>query len=82
MYESPIDVEFLQYTGAMVATMSGAPELARANEVGLPVMAVAVVTNPCTGIDASVPSHDLVLEASERAALGLGRVIRQFIQQL
>jgi purine nucleoside phosphorylase len=77
-----MDVEFLQYTGAAVATMSGAPEVTRANEIGLAAMAVAVVTNPCTGINASVPSHGVVLEASERAAVGLGRVIGQFVQHL
>jgi purine-nucleoside phosphorylase len=81
-YESPMDVEFLQYTGAIVATMSGAPEVTRANQIGLPAMAVAVVTNPCTGIDASVPSHAEVLEASAKAAVGLGRVIRQFVSEL
>jgi purine nucleoside phosphorylase len=77
-----MDVEFLQYTGAIVATMSGAPEVTRANEIGLPAVAVAVVTNPCTGIDASIPAHTEVLAASGRAAGGLGRVISQFIGKL
>lgn len=82
LYESVADVEFLQFAGATVATMSGAPEVTHANQIGLPVMAVAVVTNPCTGIDASVPAHTEVLEASARAAVGLGRVIRQFVSEL
>jgi purine-nucleoside phosphorylase len=82
LYESIADVEFLQYAGAQVATMSGAPEVTRANQVGLPVVAVAVVTNPCTGIDASIPRHEEVLEASAEAARGLGRVIGQFIGKL
>lgn len=82
LYESVADVAFLQYAGATVATMSGPPETTRANQIGLPVMAVAVVTNPCTGIDASVPSHEDVLKASAGAADGLARVIRQFIQTL
>ena len=77
-----MDVEFLQYTDGIVATMSGAPEVTHANAIGLPALAVAVVTNPCTGIDASIPSHTAVLEASAGASAGLGRVIRQFIQGL
>lgn len=81
-YESPIDVEFQQFTGAMVATMSGAPEVTRANQIGLPAVAVAVVTNPCTGIDGSIPSHTEVLAASAGVASGLGRVIRQFVSTL
>jgi len=82
LYESIADVHFLQFAGATVATMSGAPEVTRANQIGIAAMSVAVVTNPCTGIDASVPSHAEVLEASAGAAVGLGRVIRQFIEKL
>ena len=37
-----MDVEFLQYTDAIVATMSGAPEVTHANAIGLPAAAVAV----------------------------------------
>lgn len=81
-YESPMDVEFLQYLDGMVATMSGAPEVTHANAVGLPAAAVAVVTNPCTGIDASVPVHTEVLAASGRATQGLARVLRQFVVSL
>ena len=82
LYETVADVHFLQYADADVATMSGAPEVTRANALGLPVVAVAVVTNPCTGINASVPSHEEVLEAGRRAAIGLSAAIRQFIQAL
>jgi purine nucleoside phosphorylase len=81
-YESPMDVEFLQYTDGIVATMSGAPEVTHANAIGLPAAAVAVVTNPCTGINASVPVHTEVLAASGRATHGLARVLRQFIESL
>lgn len=81
-YESPMDVEFLQYTDGIVATMSGAPEVTHANAIGLPAAAVAVVTNPCTGIDASIPAHTEVLAASGRATRGLARVLRQFIVSL
>ncbi|HET6349778.1 MAG TPA: hypothetical protein VFH88_11910 [Candidatus Krumholzibacteria bacterium] len=79
LYETRADVELLQYADADVATMSGAPEVTRANAIGLPAVSVAVVTNPCTGINASVPSHSEVLEASGRAARGLARVVEQFI---
>ncbi len=82
LYETAADVELLQYAGADVATMSGAPEVTWANRRNLPVVAVAVVTNPCTGIDASIPAHDEVLRASARAALGLSGVIMQFIVKL
>lgn len=82
LYETVADVGMLQFAGADVATMSGAPEVTRANEIGLPAVAVAVVTNPCTGIHAAVPTHEEVLEASARAAQGLAHVIMQFIGML
>jgi purine nucleoside phosphorylase len=82
LYETVADVGMQQFLGAHVATMSGAPEVTRANEIGLPAAAVAVVTNPCTGIDASVPDHLKVLAASAEAARGLQRVISQFIEKL
>jgi purine-nucleoside phosphorylase len=82
LYETPAEVEFQQYAGADVAAMSGAPEVAHANRLGVPVVAVTVVTNPCTGIDCAVPSHGEVLAASARAALDLGRVVKQFIVKL
>lgn len=82
LYETVADVGLQQFMGAHVATMSGAPEVTRANEIGLPAAAVAVVTNPCTGIDASVPDHLKVLAASAEAARGLQHVISQFIEKL
>ena len=82
LYETVADVGLQQFMGAHVATMSGAPEVTRANEIGLPAAAVAVVTNPCTGIDASVPDHLKVLAASAEAARGLQQVISQFIEKL
>jgi purine-nucleoside phosphorylase len=82
LYETLADVELQQFMGAHVATMSGAPEVTRANEIGLPAVAVAVVTNPCTGIEGSIPDHLQVLAASAEAARGLQRVISQFIEKL
>ena len=79
LYETPAEVEYQQCAGADVAAMSGAPEVTCANRLGLPVVAVAVVTNPCTGIDSAVPTHPEVLEASARAARDLALVVRQFI---
>lgn len=79
LYETPADVAFQQFAGADVAAMSGAPEVEWANRIGLPVVSVTVVTNPCTGIDGAVPAHGEVLEASARAARGLAVVIRNYI---
>lgn len=82
LYETQADVSRLQYADGDVATMSGAPEVTRANQLGLPAVALAVVTNPCTGINAAIPSHQEVLEAGARASRGLADAICQFIVKL
>lgn len=78
-YETVAEVGSLQVAGGDVATMSAAPEVAAANRLGLPVAVLAVVTNPCTGVEASAPSHREVLEAGARASHALAGLIRQFI---
>ncbi|HEX6791904.1 MAG TPA: hypothetical protein VF247_11390 [Candidatus Krumholzibacteria bacterium] len=82
LYETLAEVAFQQSAGADVAAMSGAPEVAVANRLGLPVVSVTVVTNPCTGIDCAVPAHDEVLQASARAAGDLVLVVKKFIVKL
>jgi purine-nucleoside phosphorylase len=82
LYETRAEVGLQQWAGADVAAMSGAPEVACANRLGLRVVSVTVVTNPCTGIDCAVPSHQEVLEASARASTDLARVVKQFIVKL
>jgi len=77
-YETQAEVRVLQDWGD-VATMSAAPELAAASRLGLRAAALALVTNPCTGIASSRPNHQEVLEAGRRSAGGLAGVIRQLI---
>lgn len=77
-YETPAEVRVFQDWGD-VATMSAAPELAAASRLGLRAAAIALVTNPCTGVAASRPNHTEVLEAGRRMVGGLGEVIRQLI---
>jgi purine-nucleoside phosphorylase len=77
-YETESEVRVFQQWGD-VATMSAAPELAAASRLGVRAAAVALVTNPCTGIAASRPNHHEVLEAGARAAAGLVAVVKQLI---
>jgi purine-nucleoside phosphorylase len=77
-YETESEVRALQRWGD-VATMSAAPELAAAGRLGVRAAAVALVTNPCTGVAAARPNHSEVLAAGARAAGGLGAVIAQLV---
>lgn len=81
-YETAAEVTALQFAGADVATMSGAPEVAAARARGMRVAAVALVTNPCTGIAAAVPNHQEVLRVGRETCAGLARLIEQLIVEL
>lgn len=78
-YETVAEVSALQIAGADVAAMSAAPELSRAGRIGLPAAAVAVVTNPCTGLGDTAPSHREVLAVGRRAVRSLGDLVTAFI---
>jgi purine-nucleoside phosphorylase len=76
-YETSAEVLAFQGWGGDVATMSGAPELAAASRLAIRAAAIALVTNPCTGIAAAKPNHKEVLAAGERASGRLAAIIRQ-----
>lgn len=81
-YETAAEVEALQFAGGDVATMSGAPEIAAAAAHGIRAAAVALVTNPCTGIALAAPSHADVLRVGRAASRGLARLVMQLIIEL
>jgi purine nucleoside phosphorylase len=58
---------------------SGAPEIAAATLAGLPAASLVVVTNPCTGIAAAVPSHPDVLRVGREASRRVAALISQLI---
>ena len=78
-YETPAEVTFLQQVGADLASMSAAPEILFANERGIRVAALGVLTNPATGIGGTRPNHDEVLaqalEASDRLAAFVAQLV-------
>jgi purine nucleoside phosphorylase len=81
-YETVAEVASLQLAGGDVATMSGAPEIAAANAAGLRTAALVLVTNPCTGVAAAVPSHPEVLRVGRDASGKLARLITQLVTEL
>jgi inosine/guanosine/xanthosine phosphorylase family protein len=79
-YETPAEVEMAQRTGALVVTMSAAPEILFANECGMRVAALAAVTNHATGIGRAVPDHAEVLSHAWRMSQQFALVVRQLIE--
>ena len=77
-YETPAEVRALQDYGD-AATMSGVPELAAATRHGVRMAAIALITNPCTGVSNSRPNHLEVLEAGRKAAVGVAGIVAQLV---
>ena len=74
-YETPAEVRMLRTLGADVAGMSTVPEVIAAAAVGLPVAAIAIVSNRAAGLSGSVLDHDDVQETAGRAADCLTRLL-------
>ncbi len=81
-YETRAEVGALQVAEGDAATMSAAPEIAAASAAGLRVAAIALITNPCTGIASAAPNHDEVLRTGERASGKLADIIGQLIVEM
>lgn len=74
-YETPAEIRAAGVCGADLVGMSTVPEVLAAVEAGLPVAALAVVSNLAAGLSATPLSHE---EVSETAALVGDRVARLF----
>jgi inosine/guanosine/xanthosine phosphorylase family protein len=74
-YETPADIRALRTLGADVVGMSVVPEVIAARQAGLPVAALAVVTNRAAGLGGSPPDHEEVVTAGRTEAGRLGAII-------
>lgn len=78
-YETPAEVAMLARLGADVVGMSTVPEVIAARALGLRVLGMSLVTNAAAGVGLS---HTEVLEAGDRAAAQLQRLVSEFISRL
>ncbi|MCA9569447.1 MAG: purine-nucleoside phosphorylase [Myxococcales bacterium] len=67
-YETPAEVRMLRTLGADVVGMSTVPEVLAANELGLPVAAIAVVSNRAAGLGDGALHHEEVTVAANLVA--------------
>jgi purine-nucleoside phosphorylase len=74
-YETPAEIRMLRTMGADVVGMSTVPEVLAAAQVGMPVAAIAVVSNRAAGLTASPLTHDEVTDIAGRSAAGLLRIL-------
>jgi len=78
VYETHSEVSYLQRVGADVASMSAAPEVAAANDLGIGVASIALVTNWATGVSGTRLNHADVLAEAGRSAAAFTRLLSAF----
>ncbi len=81
MYESPVEIRMIQQMGAALVTMSGAPEIALASELGIRAVMIGLVTNWASGISGVRLHHKDVLGKAEAAVSELRQLVEKFVAQ-
>jgi len=81
-YETPAEVRMLQRLGGDAVGMSTAPEVIVARARGIKCLGFSIITNPGSGLSNAPLSHKDVLEATNRVAGELIRVVRGVVRRL
>jgi purine-nucleoside phosphorylase len=83
-YESPSEVRAMRLLGGDAVGMSTVPEVVVAAHCGMAVVGLSLITNECrapgdTGI---APSHEEVLEASDKRAADMQRLVADMVGRI
>lgn len=80
-FETPAEIRMAQQLGADLVGMSTVPEVILARYFGLPVAALAIVTNFAAGLAGGNPTHEETKRVAERAADDVALIVSQFLAQ-
>ncbi len=81
-YETPAEIKMLSRIGADAVGMSTVPEAIVANQVGLRVMGISLITNMAAGILKQKLNHKEVIEASEKARDKFVKLVKGILKEL
>ena len=81
-YETPAEIRALKRLGADAVGMSTVPEVIAARQLGLRVMAVAMITNRAAGLARRPLRHEEVLGLGKKSARNLARLLEGVLAQL
>ncbi len=81
-FETPAEVRMLRAMGGSVVGMSTVPEVLAARHMGMKVLVLSLAANPAAGLVDRPLTHAEVLEAGERAAAKLARLVELLVQRV
>lgn len=81
-YETAAEIRAFRLLGADAVGMSTVPEVLVAHHCGMKVAVIATITNFATGLNATIHSHESVVETASLAIEKLNRLIKQFVVEL
>jgi purine-nucleoside phosphorylase len=81
-YETPAEIRALQTVGADVVGMSTVPEVLALHAMGLPVLAVASITNRAAGLAKRPLTHEEVLRVGRESAWDLWHWLDDLLPRL
>ena len=81
-FETPAEVRAFRALGADAVGMSTVQEVIAANQLGMPVLGISLISNPAAGVCDEPLSIEDVSRAAELAAGNMGRIIRAVLPSL
>lgn len=81
-YETKAEITAFQRLGIDVVGMSTAPELMEASRLGIPAVAISLITNMAAGLSAGKLDHSEVKEAAESRKDDFAKLVVELIDQL
>ena len=81
-YETPAEIQMMKFLGVSAVGMSTVPEVIVARQLGIPVLAIAIITNKGAGLSKQPPSHQEVKENAEAAAATLSKLLETLVPRI